>query len=357
VIRWSLDRLRGFWRDGLPRNSSAAYVFAFGCIGITFLARVAMSVFIGGVGLFTIYFPAVLVSSLVGGAEAGTVALFLGGIAGWAGIAWHSVTPVVPALTQGIGVLAYFVSGAFIIWIADSHRRAIRRLRAEEEQRGLLLRELQHRSANTLSVVQAIVSQSLRSNRTDAEKIIQRIGALAAANDLLTKSVEQTADLRDILQAELKPHGETRIAIQGEGVALIPELARALALVFHELTTNAAKYGALCQPEGRLLVRWTVLGNRVQITWTEFGGPPVAPSRERGFGTTLLEHILDRHQGKVEINFRPEGVVCDITFAFSHPEPPLDTARLPTPARLSPQLGNGRFAPSTEFSRRESQRE
>ena len=103
VIRWSLDRLRGFWRDGLPRNSPAAYFFAFGCIGITLLARVALSVFIGGVGLFTIYFPAVLGSSLVGGAEAGTVALFLGGIAGWAGIAWHPVTPIVPALTQGIG--------------------------------------------------------------------------------------------------------------------------------------------------------------------------------------------------------------------------------------------------------------
>ena len=332
VIRWLRDRLRGFWHDGLPPNSASAYLFAVGCIGIAVLARLVFSIFVGGVGLFTIYFPAVLVSSLIGGTEAGTVALILGGIAGWAGFSWPTFGPSVPSLTQGVGVLAYLVSGAFIVWIADSHRHAIRRLRAEEAQRRLLLRELQHRSANTLAVVQAIVSQSLRSNRAEAQKIVSRIEALAATNDLLTKSVAQTADLRDILQAELNPHGEARIAIQGETVALAPELARALALVFHELTTNAAKYGALSQPEGRLLVRWRVLADRVWINWIESGGPPVAPTHERGFGMTLLENVLGSYQGTVDIDFRSDGVVCDISFALpsAEPRPPMGAATLPT---------------------------
>ena len=332
MIGWLRDWLWRFWHDGLPPNSAAAYLFAVGSIGIAILARLVFSIFVGGVGLFTIYFPAVLVSSLIGGAEAGTVALTLGGIAGWVGFSWPSFGPSVPSLMQGVGVLAYLVSGAFIVWIADSHRHAIRHLRAEEAQRHLLLRELQHRSANTLAVVQAIVSQSLRSNKEEAQKIASRIGALAATNDLLTKSVQQTADLGDILQAELKPHGEARIATQGEAVALAPELARALALVFHELTTNAAKHGALSRPEGRLLVRWRVLADRVRINWIESGGPPVAPTRERGFGTTLLEKVLDSYQGAVEIDFRSDGVACDISFALprAEPRPPLDAARVPT---------------------------
>jgi two-component sensor histidine kinase len=331
VIRRLRDRLRGFWHDGLPPNSAAAYLFAAGCIGIAILVRLVIGFFVGGVGLFTIYFPAVLVSSLIGGPEAGTVALMLGGIAGWVGFSWPTFGSSVPTLMQGVGVLAYLVSGAFIVWIADSHRHAIRRLRAEEAQRRLLLRELQHRSANTLAVVQAIVSQSLRSNRAEAQKIVSRIGALAATNDLLTNSVAQTADLRDILQAELKPHGEARIAIQGETVALAPELARALALVFHELTTNAAKYGALSRPEGRLLVRWRVLGDRVRINWIESGGPPVAPTYERGFGMTLLESALGSYQGAVEIDFRSDGVVCDISFTLpgAAPRPAFGAAGLP----------------------------
>src|SRR5262249_44277052 len=98
-------------------------------------------------------------------------------------------------------------------------------------------------------------------------------------------------------------------------------------------------------------------GNRVQITWTEFGGPSVAPTRERGFGTTLLEHILDSYQGKVEIDFRPEGVVCDISFAFSHPEPPVDAARLSTPHfAFHRNLGKDVPPRSTELPPSRSQR-
>ena len=140
------------------------------------------------------------------------------------------------------------------------------------------------------------------------------------------------ADLRDILQAELKPHGEARIATQGEPVALAPELARALTLVFHELTTNAAKYGALSRPEGRLLVRWHGLADRVRINWIESGGPPVAPTHERGFGMTLLENVLDSYQSTVDIDFRSDGVVCDISLALpsaATPRPPFGAAGLP----------------------------
>jgi two-component sensor histidine kinase len=338
VFRLFLDQLRGFFRQGLPPNSPAAYAFAVGCVGITILARLAFTVIVGGVALFAIYFPAVLLSSLVGGASAGAVALILGGLAAWAGLMSPSFATFVPTLPQGVGLATYLLSGALVIWVADSYRRAVRRLHAEEARRRLLLSELQHRSANTLMVVQAIVSQTLRSNKTDAEKIVSRIRALAATNDLLTRSVAQTADLRDILAIELKPYGEARIAMQGEAVALVPELARALALVFHELATNAAKYGALSQPDGRLLVSWSVLPGCCQIKWFESGGPPVQASPERGFGTTLLEHILDSYQGKVDIYFQQDGVLCDISFELPSAAPALalEAASLRERNRLRP---------------------
>ena len=89
---------------------------------------------------------------------------------------------------------------------------------------------------------------------------------------------------------------------------------------------------ALSRPEGRLLVRWRVLADRVRINWVESGGPPVAPTRERGFGTTLLEKVLDSYQGTVDIDFRSDGVVCDIPFALPSAErrPPIGAATLPT---------------------------
>ena len=164
---------------------------------------------------------------------------------------------------------------------------------------------------------------------------------LASTNDLLTRSAEQTAGLPDILMAEMKPYGEGRIAIQGEAVALPPQLARALALVFHELATNAAKYGALSRPEGRLLIRWAIRAGRVQIDWAESGGPSVAPVRERGFGTHLLEYVLDRYQGKVEIDFRPDGVVCEIAFPLPGAEPRQTVARPPARLQTSAQPENG----------------
>ncbi len=314
------DRLRRLWRDGLPPNSPAAYVFAFGCVGVTLLVRLAVSLAVGSLGLFVIYIPALLISSVVGGAGAGIAALVFGGIAGWAGMVWGSPAPLVLSPVQSTALLAYVAAGALVVWVADSYRRSIRRLRAEEAQRSLLLRELQHRNANTLTVVQAIVSQSLKSNREDVRKITRRIAALAATNELLTRSSNQTAELRDVLEMELRPYGEARVAMHGRALALVPELARALSLVVHELTTNAAKYGALSRPEGFLAVKWTALGQRVQIIWAESGGPPVPSWRERGFGTGLLESALDSFQGKVESDFRPEGLLCAISFVLPSPE-------------------------------------
>jgi two-component sensor histidine kinase len=343
VLERSRQRLRRIWEEGLPPNSGRAYVFALCCIAVTLLARLIFGVLVGNVALFIIYIPAVLISSLVAGASAGGLALVLGGLFGWVGFDWPSWNHPVftPLLARGVGFAAYLLCGALVVWIADAHRRALRRLRADEAQRLFLMREIQHRSRNTLMGIQSIVSYTLREHKNEAQILNGRIQAFSATNDLLAASANQTAALRDVIELELKAYDEGQVAINGETVILPPQLARALALVFHELAMNAVKHGPLFRSDGRLFVRWASRGERVQIDWIESGGPGVAAIREPGFGTTLLNRVLDPFGGKVETEFRPEGISCQIIFSLPEKNPSIAPATVTAPLRPEPQAGNG----------------
>jgi two-component sensor histidine kinase len=314
------QKWRRFWHEGLPPASPAAYLFAVGCIAAATLARYALASVISAVIPFALYYPAILVATLVAGPAAGAVASLLGGIIVWATIALPSFGLTLDTTSRVVTIVVYAISSGVIVWVAESHRRAVRHLDETEQKRLLLLRELEHRNRNTLAVTQAIISQSLRENREDAEKINARIRALAATNELVVRSDDQTADLKDILLAELKPYGEKRVVVQGGAVTLAPDLARSLALIFHELATNAAKYGALSAPDGRLSVFWANDGATIKITWAERDGPAVAPPTKRGFGLYFVERILDSAEGKVATEFRPDGLVCQISFAARQPE-------------------------------------
>jgi PAS domain S-box-containing protein len=188
-----------------------------------------------------------------------------------------------------------------------------------EEQRKLLVNELNHRVKNTLAVVQAIASQTLRSanDLAGAERsLVGRLVSLAKAHDILTHENWSGADLRDLILASLAPHaGIERIEIDGPEVWLPPTLALSLAMAIHELTTNAIKYGALKIPEGRVAIGWTSEQRgdvkHLLLAWRERGGPPVAPVRRKGFGTRMLERLLDAESGgSVDIRFEETGLVC-----------------------------------------------
>jgi two-component sensor histidine kinase len=120
--------------------------------------------------------------------------------------------------------------------------------------------------------------------------------------------------MTDILAAEMSAYGRSRVTYQGESVRLPPKLAAMLALVFHELATNAAKYGALSVSAGRVQITWNVDGSFVKIRWVESDGPKVAPPTRRGFGTRLLSHALDPFHGLIESTYRARGLKCDISF-------------------------------------------
>jgi two-component sensor histidine kinase len=189
--------------------------------------------------------------------------------------------------------------------------------RAEERQR-LLVNELNHRVKNTLALVQGLALQSFKSGRDMAlarDAFQQRLAALAAAHDLLTRESWEGATLGELMSEALGLYNgaEPRIEWQGPPVRLNPKAAVSLVMALHELCTNAAKYGALSVPEGRVIVRWTVEGERLALEWLERGGPPVAPPRERGFGFRMIERALAADMdGGAKLDFATSGLVCRI---------------------------------------------
>jgi two-component sensor histidine kinase len=212
------------------------------------------------------------------------------------------------------------------IAIAGASRDLSERKQIEELQR-LLANELNHRVKNTLATVQSIVNQTLRS-ATDVESartaVNARIVSLAGAHDLLTERSWVGADVADLVARAVAPFVTGQIVVDGPSLDVSPSQALALSLALHELATNAAKYGALSRPEGRVELRWKVQDDRLDLSWHESGGPPVAPPSRRGFGSRLIETALSGDlDGQTRLEFAPEGLRCWITAALAEAHGPL----------------------------------
>jgi two-component sensor histidine kinase len=195
---------------------------------------------------------------------------------------------------------------------------------AEEQQR-FFLDELNHRVKNTLTTVQSIASQTLRTTDSPTqfrEAFEGRLLALSKTHNLLTRKSWREAELRDIAEQELAPYrkpGDERVVLNGPDVKLPARYAINLGLVLHELVTNAAKYGALSNNAGHLDVTWSVDGSpdrpqQLRIHWTETGGPPVAPPKRQGFGSRLIRRSIEGELGGyMVLNFAEAGVSYDIS--------------------------------------------
>jgi two-component sensor histidine kinase len=222
----------------------------------------------------------------------------------------------------------------------ETLRAAVLRQQSDQEHLRLMVNELNHRVKNTLATVQSIVAQTLRGQVAPPrvrDTLTSRILALSKAHDVLTDEQWSGADLREIVtQAALPFRGganEGRIILEGPAVRLPPKMAIAVALAFHELATNAVKYGALSAPQGRVDFEWGLEAGLLTICWRETGGPPISPPKGAGFGTRLIQRGLASDlQGKVEIAYPPEGVVCTITARLDREAEPSHFAPPPRPA-------------------------
>jgi len=191
-----------------------------------------------------------------------------------------------------------------------------------EEQTTLLLGELDHRVKNILAVVSAVVTQTLKTNSSPegfADAIEGRVAAIARAHSMLTEHDGRAgASLHDLVLTEFEPYRDGHnISVEGVDIALKPQPGLSLAMAIHELASNAAKYGALSTPAGRLSVSWTVGGaarDMLSFRWLETGGPPIAgPPAQRGFGTTLIERTLTHElDATVKQEFLSSGLRCAI---------------------------------------------
>lgn len=195
------------------------------------------------------------------------------------------------------------------------------RVRAEQTQR-LLIGELNHRVKNTLASVQAIATQTLRhsSGPSDfAPTFIGRIHALARAHALLSSTTWQGASLQELVEGQLQTGtiDPARFETGGPAVDLAPEPALHLALVLHELATNAHKYGALSVPDGRVALHWGVRGGMLELDWQERGGPNVAPPTRRGFGTALIERSLKAEGGSAVASYGAGGVGWTLSIPYA----------------------------------------
>jgi two-component sensor histidine kinase len=232
-------------------GSAEAYAFATLCVAVAAVVRWVAGLWFESVVPFATFFPAVLLAALV-------------------------------------GLIAYLITCLIIVWTAEHYRRLTKRLEDEEKFRELAVEELAHRLKNKVATIQSIVSLRLREDPQARDEIVNCLGALRATDDLIIAAQGKGARIGDILSTELRPYDGARISIDGPEILLSPKLALTMALLFHELATNAAKYGALSLSVGKISVRWSCSDSWLRLEWRESEGPQVTVPNHLGFVTQLF---------------------------------------------------------------------
>lgn len=210
----------------------------------------------------------------------------------------------------------------------DDLRQEIARSRLLQNRQTMMLHELNHRVRNTLATIQSLARQGRRDNDR-GERLEARILSLSKTHDLLSRDDWTGASLRAVLENEFAPFQDEeagRFVLDGPDLHLAPRYVLALGMTIHELTVNAARYGALSTAEGRIAVTWrTFVGEagirRLVLDWEENGGPPVREPDRRGFGTRLITGGVSRELGgTVTLRFSPEGLRCSLDVPLDEPD-------------------------------------
>ena len=307
-----IDEFRRGWQGTSQPAARFSIGFATACLVLATAARWTLALLRPDV-FFTPYFPAVFFATAFGGLRVGIVTALAGGALG---VTVNFGAAPVDSARLGLLVIYLIVCG-LTIWgiehyrtIASQQRQISKRLIQEEAYRRLVVDELQHRLKNKLSTIHAVLHQVLHDQPKVWASIDQRIRALSATDDLIAQVDGSGCDIKDLLLSELGPYGHVRFTLNGNSLFLPAKLAVSLALIFHELATNAGKYGAFSSPRGLLQVSWSVSDDRLTINWDETEGPSVETIGEAGFGTRLLKSALRPFDGRTEIAFLKTGIHC-----------------------------------------------
>lgn len=264
-------------------------------------------------------------------ALAGGLLLTLGVVMAWqVGRSIAGPMKGLTSLAQGVGrgepITAPATGLVEIDRVGDALALASTQLREADRRQKLLIDELNHRVKNTLATVQSLSWQVIRpgvSPQVAQERFQQRLLALSRTHNLLNETLWEGASLRTILEAEFKPYAtdSTRVHLDGPAVDLPARLAVVLGMAFHELATNAVKYGALSTASGRVQVDWKVEERRegaiLAIDWCELEGPALETEPRPGFGSRLLRQTITRElAGQLDLRFEREGVCCTMKISI-----------------------------------------
>jgi two-component sensor histidine kinase len=307
-----IDEFRRGWQGISQPSLLFSILFGAGCLALSTIARWGVAQIRPDV-FFTPYFPAVFLAAAVGGARAGVATAIVGGVLG---VTVSFSNTNVDTARFALLLMFWAVCG-FAIWGVEHYRTIVaqqredaKRLVKEEEYRKLLVEELQHRLKNKTSTIHAVLHQVLQDQPQVWGRIDHRLRALSATDDLIARLDGRGCDIKDMLRSELGPYGHVRFTLNGDSLFLPAKLAVSLALIFHELATNAGKYGAFSSARGLLQVSWTTSEGRLNVTWDETEGPTIEKVGPGGFGTKLLQSALRAFDGKTEISFLKSGVHC-----------------------------------------------
>jgi two-component sensor histidine kinase len=304
----------------LPRFVSGIPPYSIRAVGIAvlcFVSALAVQVIarsVGGSLMFAPYYPAVLAAGLLGGLPAGIVVTIAALLTVWWAIMPPQFAFMPLNLRQSLDIATYLLSAGCILALTEYYRAALRELHKREQERELVMKELEHRGRNTYAVIDAIIQRTFEDQPERANIASGRIRAVKYANDLVNETSTHTVLLKTLLLHEFTPYEESRLHAEGPDVELSSDVARHLVLVFHELVTNAVKYGALSKLGGRVLISWKAVDGVVRLEWREEGGPLVKPPQKHGFGSRLVTQSLKSISGSITPTFAPRGLHCSITF-------------------------------------------
>jgi two-component sensor histidine kinase len=205
---------------------------------------------------------------------------------------------------------------------ASKIARDITEQKCAQERQRLVVSEMKHRIKNSLATIQAIATQTLSRHVGERDAFIARLHALDRAHDMLTPEAWERAALSATVNRALEPFQQVhreRITVDGPGdLWLDANKGVMIAMMIHELATNAVKHGALSGGSGRVSITWvrTSEPNLVKLTWQENGGPEVRPPKAKGFGSHLIERAFGGQLGAAELTFNPTGLTCILEIAL-----------------------------------------
>lgn len=321
------------WRAWLPDESprvgrSIALGAMLAILGAA--VRLALPEPLAGELPFVTYFPALVVAAAVGGYAGGIACLVVASLTSLWPLGEHEGAKLWT-------LVSFWIAGGVVIAVGAALSDTVRKLRHSEATLSgaradlqTMVGELAHRNRNALFVIMSIVSQSARSvnSAPEAEAIINaRLHAMVRAQEALEGGERRSARLRNIVERAVEPFGLERFEIgAAPDFVLDGDVAVGLGLLFHELATNAVKYGALANETGRVRGHWTVEAGSARLLWKELGGPALdQPGARKGFGSRLIDAALAPQGGKAERRFEADGVACELHIPPPSKSPPTST--------------------------------